>query len=240
MSNPIDIWIERGAGPEEGLRLLSQYAPSASIERLVKANPKKFSFLLLQALKPFASSEPKRVSVPAIRSFRSQWQFLDDPDCPMELKILAADKITAYRTYTSEHARLHECTTERECFERAKKIIENFKQNRKILSEFAYYQEHHRPLGKHPIFSELKRIAELRSLPIMELLRKKKNLEGSIWRARSEIKKGDKPHLDQEREDRIASRTRELREVEKMISDFIERNREFYDTIRPQETITDS
>lgn len=218
--NPVDQWLQNGAGAEEGLRLLSKLAPNPTIERLVRLNAKRYGFLLEKALKPFASGVMKDVSTVAVRSFRKQWSFLSEPDCPPELKILAADKITAYHNYTSAHQELSACTNLEQCFATAKKVIENYKQNRKILSEFAYYKEHGKILGKHPIFSEMERISELRTLPVLELVRRKKNLEGAIWRAKNEIAKGDKPHLLIEREERIASKTRELREVERLISDY--------------------
>ena len=220
--NPVDQWLQNGAGAQEGLRLLSKLAPNPRIERLVKLNPNRYGFLLEKALKPFASGVIKEVSTRAIKRFRKEWSFLSEPDCPPELKILAADKITAYHNYTSAHSELASCITPEECFEKAKKVIENYKQNRKILSEFAYYQEHGKTLGKHPIFSEMARIQELRTLPILELVRRKKNLEGAIWRAKNEILKGDKPHLQSEREERIASKTRQLREVERLITDYEE------------------
>lgn len=221
--NPVDQWLNNGAGADEGLRLLSKLAPNPTTERLVRLNPKRYGFLLEKALKPFASGVIKTVSAGAVRSFRKDWSFLSEPDCPLELKILAADKITAYHNYTSAHRELSSCTTPEECFATAKKIIENYKQNRKILSEFAYYQEHRKVLGKHPIFSEIERISELRTLPVLALVRRKKNLEGAIWRAKNEIAKGDKPHLLIEREERIASKTRELREVERLITDYEEK-----------------
>lgn len=218
--NDVDKWLQSGAGAKEGLRLLAKYAPNSKTERLVKINPDRYGFLLMQALKPFASGAVKAVSPAAVKSFRKEWPFLSSPDCPYELKILAADKITAYHNYTSAHAELASCSTLEQCYITAKKIIENYKQNRKIISEFAYYQEHKVCLGKHPIFAELHRVAQLRSLPISELFRKKKNLEGAIWRAKDEIKKGDKPHLQSLREARIESKERELKEVERMIIDF--------------------
>lgn len=218
--NEVDRWLESGAGAREGLRLLSKYAPNEVIERLVTANPARFEFLLDRALKPFASVAMKEISVKSVRKFRDEWPFLSSEDCPMELKILAADKITAYHNYTSAHAALSSCSTLDECFEVAKKVIENYRQNRKILSEFAYFQEHGVCLGKHPIFQETRRVSEIRSMNILQLVRMKKNLEGAIWRAKNEMAKGDRPHLDSERQERIDSKTRQLREVERLIEHY--------------------
>lgn len=218
--NEVDRWLGSGAGAREGLRLLSKYTPNGTIERLVTANQERFGFLLIRALKPFGSGGMKEVSSRSVRKFREEWPFLSSPDCPIELKILASDKITAYHNYVSAHSALASCTTLEECFETAKKVIENYKQNRKILSEFAYFREHGSCLGKHPIFSETRRMEEIRGLNVMELLRLKKNLEGAIWRAKDEIKKGTKPHLDGVRQCRIESKIRQLREVERLIEKY--------------------
>lgn len=218
--NEVDRWLGSGAGAREGLRLLSKYAPNGTIERLVTSNQERFGFLLVRALKPFVSGGMKEVSSQSVSKFRDEWPFLSSPDCPMELKILASDKITAYHNYVSAHAALASCTTLEECFETAKKVIENYKQNRKILSEFAYFREHGSCLGKHPIFSETRKVAEIRSMNILQLVRMKKNLEGAIWRAKNEIDKGDKPHLDGERKERIDSKVRQLREVERLIENY--------------------
>ena len=188
--NEVDRWLESGAGAREGLRLLSKYAPNEVIERLVTANPARFEFLLDRALKPFASGAMKEISVKSVRN------------------------------YTSAHAALSSCSTLDECFEVAKKVIENYRQNRKILSEFAYFQEHGVCLGKHPIFQETRRVSEIRSMNILQLVRMKKNLEGAIWRAKNEMAKGDRPHLDSERQERIDSKTRQLREVERLIEHY--------------------
>lgn len=226
--NEITKWLKEGAGIQEGLRLLSIYAPNPRIERLVRARPSLYAPLLVRTLSPLAAPDPSHTApLPApSRQFRKDWPFLAEPTCPPELKILAADKITAYNTYTSEHRKLTSCTTREECFECAKKIIENYKENRKILSEFAYYKEHGKVLGKHPIFEDMKKLAEIRALPVTQLLKKKKNLEDNIWRIRSEIRKNDKPHLLESRQTRLRSRELELEEVNRMILDYDNRKRD--------------
>lgn len=222
--NRVSQWIRNGAGVEEGLRLLSEYAPDPYTERLVKISPTRFGYLLQQKLQKFADLSQEHIPTVKERTqFRQQWPFLSEPDCPHELKILAADKITAYHNYVSGHRELFACTTPEECFECAKKIIKNFTENRKIVSEFTYYKEHRTRLGKHPIFLEMERLAEVRALPVTELFRRKKNLEGNIWRIQSEINKNDKPHLLAERESRLEARRRELKEINRLIEDYDKR-----------------
>lgn len=208
-----------GAEVREGLRLLSIYAPNRHLEALISRQPDRFKDLLKSTLSKFAD-KPSSITTRKAGTFREKWPFLSDPDCPAELKILAADKISAYHNFVSGHEQLFTCTDLEECFDTARKVIENYKQNRRIHSEFAYYKEHGICLGKHEIFNESKRMAELRSLSIVSLLKKKKNLEGAIWRIRNEISKGTKPHLLGSRESRLQSRQRELNEVNRMIEDF--------------------
>lgn len=218
--NEVSQWLKSGAEVQEGLRLLSIYAPNRHLDTLVRRKPAMFAGLLVEALSKFADNAEPLPARKRTGSFREKWPFLSDPRCPAELKILAADKISAYHNFVSGHEQLFTCTDLEECFDTARKVIENYKQNRRIHSEFAYYKEHGICLGKHEIFNESKRMAELRSLSIVSLLKKKKNLEGAIWRIRNEISKGTKPHLLGSRESRLQSRQRELNEVNRMIEDF--------------------
>lgn len=217
--NEIRQWLDSGAEVQQGLRLLNIYAPNEHLARLVTLNPSRYKQLLVRTLTAKAAPE---IAQPVVhpRRFREDWPFLQDPGCPNELKILAADKITAYRNYVSAHEQLYDCTSPKECYAVAKKLIENYIENRKIHSELAYFKEHGNTLGKHPIFDELKHCAELRRLPIAELFRRKENLEGAIWRINSEIRKETKPHLLTSRERRLKSKQRELAEVQQIIASY--------------------
>lgn len=170
------------------------------------------------------SDEPEQESleVPSreLGSFREEWPFLSNPSCPMELKVLASDKITAYHNYRSLHEKLFDCTDTVSAFETAKNLLENYRQNRLILAEFAFYKEHHRILGKHPVFKERKQLDQYRRMSAVQLYKEQQRLLGAIWRVKSEMAKGDKPHLLSERSARLASKQRELAAVEELMSDF--------------------
>lgn len=219
MIQAIRNWLGSGAEVQEGLRLLAIYAPNPHLHRLVSINPVQFKHLLIRVL----SDKIPPMEIPSKQSrstFRENWSFLADEDCPNELKVLASDKITAYWNYVNAHEKLFSCFSLDECFVQAKNVVENYIENRKIHSELAYYKEHHSLLGKHPIFDEMKRLAELRGLSIQDLFRRKCNLEDAIWRVKSEIKKGDKPHLQTSREQRLRQKQRELNEVTRIISTY--------------------
>ena len=219
MITVIRNWLNSGAEVQEGLRLLDIYAPNKHLRRLVALRPDKFRPLLIQTLSALLPKTTRPVVI-SKNSFREQWSFLSDSDCPNELKILAADKITAYRNYVVAHQDLFDCTTLEDGFFIAKKVVENFIENRKIYSELAFYKEHHNILGKHLIFDEINRLNTLRELPIVELFRRRDNLEGAIWRIQSEIKKGNKPYLQISREQRLNAKQRELNEINRIISHY--------------------
>lgn len=220
MSNEIDRWICSGAEVTEGLRLLSIYAPNKWLDALVRKAPKEYSHLLKKALLPFATEVPFSQTLTKGGRFREDWPFLSEPDCPTELKALAADMITSWHNYVNAHEDLFKCTTPEECFEADGKTVRNFYQNSVSRTEFQYYKEHHRILGKHPIFALTKKLDNLRRMPITELIRKRRNVQDSIWRAEREIKKGDRPDLKVSREERLSRLKMTLDEINRMIKEY--------------------
>ena len=222
MNGDVDRWLGSGAGVREGLRLLSIYAPNRHLDRLVRLAPERYGYLLKQRLAKLSSSPGMKTMAFPRRpgAFREQWPFLSEPDCPAELKVLAADKISAYWNYVEGHEQLWNCRSLTECYEAAKKVVENFLQNRRIEDEFCSWRDRHVLLGKHPVFRQSRRLRELRSLSIVELVRKKKNLEGAIWRVKDEIRRGDRPHLLASRERRLKEKEEQLAEVERMIQSY--------------------
>lgn len=220
MSNEIDRWICSGAEVTEGLRLLSIYAPNKWLDALVRKAPKEYSHLLKKALLPFATEVPFSQTLTKGGRFREDWPFLSEPDCPTELKALAADMITSWHNYVNAHEDLFKCTTPEECFEAAEKTVGNFYQNSVSRTEFQYYKEHHRILGKHPIFALTRKMDELRRMPVTTLIQKRRNVQDSIWRAEREIKKGDRPDLKVSREDRLARLRMTLNEINRMIEEY--------------------
>lgn len=199
---------------------MSIYAPNNWLEALVRKAPKAYSHLLKKALLPFSTGVPFSQTLTKGGRFREDWPFLAEPDCPTELKALAADMITSWHNYVNAHEDLFRCTTPEECFEVAEKTIRNFTQNSSSRLEFQYYKEHHRVLGKHPIFALAKKMNELRRLPITSLFQKRKNVQDSIWRAEREIRQGDRPDLKISREERLARLRMTLNDINRMIEEY--------------------
>jgi len=151
-------------------------------------------------------------------SFRNDWPFLSRPECPPQLKALAADKISCWERYTEAHKQLFDCSSLDECYQVAHALIENFKENRQIHEELDYYKQHGTVLGQHRIFDQYKRFDELRGKNVIELVQLySKTLPHRIWRIESEIKKADKPHLNGEREARLKEVQGELAEVKRIL-----------------------
>lgn len=215
----IEQWLRSGAGVQEGLRLLSIYKPNPHLARLVERHPDKYAHLLMKAL---AGVDRKSVAETAVRrpGLRETWPFLSQPDCPPELKILAADKITAYTGFAREHAKLFSCSTLEECLATAKKCVNFYCQNRKIFSEFAYYKEHGVVLGKHPIFDEMRHRRELLSMGILDMERRRQNLRDAIWRLKKQIRLDERPDLEASRMDLLETKERELDEIGRLIEEY--------------------
>lgn len=111
-------------------------------------------------------SQTKGDFVPAPTSderakLRDDFPFLNDADCPDELKVLVADKITAYKAYVKDQADLvkhanGELDLQPDTAKNlAAQVVENFEKNREIYEELNYYKEHGKILGNHPIFKNL-------------------------------------------------------------------------------------
>lgn len=164
------------------------------------------------------NSNEERNQIRRNRSFRNEWHFLSRPECPPQLKALAADKISCWERYTDAHKQLFDCSSLEECYQVAFTLIENFKENRQIHEELEYYKQHGNVLGEHRIFEQYKRFDELKGKNVIELVGLyQKTLPHKIWRIESEIRKGDKPHLNGEREQRLNEVKAELAEVKRIL-----------------------
>lgn len=215
----LELWLKTGADVHEGLRLLSVYKPNPFLARMVEANPDKYRPLLIKTLSGITREAVAATAGRTVR-MRDEWPFLSEDDCPMELKILAADKITAWRNYSKNHEKLFSANSLEECLEAAKNCVFFYCQNRKIFSEFAHYKEHKALLGKHPIFQELDRLKDYRQMDVLSLVQKEKNLLQAIWRLKRRMGKGDRPDLDESRRELLGSKERELAEVRRLISSY--------------------
>ena len=149
--------------------------------------------------------------------FREEFPFLDSPSCPVELEALASRKFTRYRAYVGLHRELFGCSSLAECADVAGRIVANYIENRMIYEELAYYKEHRSLLGRHPIFATFRMKRNMMAMDIRELVRLERRLLNNIWRAKSEMAKGDRPHLDIERKSRMREYEAQLAEVRRLL-----------------------
>lgn len=114
-------------------------------------------------------------SIKKAARFREKYSFLQEPDCPDELKILVADMFTALAKYKEAHAALQQAGDSAEMSQVAaacKTIVENYLQNNAIWDELNYYKEHGQILGNHPIFhkNEVDEAEDLTAMSDVDLM----------------------------------------------------------------------
>ena len=135
----------------------------------------------------------------------------------MELEALASRKFTKYRAYVRLYNKLRDCSTLDQCARVAGELVDNYIDNRLIWQELSWYQEHGSILGKHPAFAEFRRRRELNDMPVKALVRRQQQVEMNIWRVKSEMAKGDKPHLDTQRQERLAGYEKERADIIRLL-----------------------
>ncbi len=157
------------------------------------------------------------LQVKSEQKLRDEFPFFSQPDCPNELKILVADKITAFRAYKDSHEKLFVAGSPEQEFNAVRDTVENFILNREIYKELNYYLEHHKILGEHKMFDRIKKTEELQAMSTEKLVIKRDNLGKYILRKEKDIGKNDKPHLKKKRLVAIEDFQWELTEVKKII-----------------------
>jgi sarcosine oxidase delta subunit len=110
------------------------------------------------------------------KKLRDEFPFLDETNCPIELRALMTDKITAYRSYCTNHNKLmaHQngsavISDPKELEAVTKSAVEDFDANRAIYDELNYYKSKGKVLGIHPIFKSLTLQREVNSMNKEEL-----------------------------------------------------------------------
>ena len=150
---------------------------------------------------------------------RDRWPFLDEPDCPVELQVLITRRITRYHEYSNLYPQLRDCQTLTECTDVAGRLLDAYLDNQAIFRELEYYQKHRKVLGRHPMFRHFSQIYKLRSMSVRDLIREQQKTRDNIWRVRSELRKGDKPHLEEKRRAKLQEYEMKLQEINNLLDD---------------------
>jgi hypothetical protein len=166
------------------------------------------------------TAKPEALSpVDAVKfKIRDEFPFLSNPNCPDDLKILVADMFTAYDNYINAHQELFDVKDEKEAFEVADKVIENYLDNRSIWDELNHYKATGKILGKHKHFAAMKRKDALMKKSVPELIKLKEQLEMNIWRNKKKLDEDPKPHLLKQRQERIAGYETDLKIVKSLLN----------------------
>lgn len=222
MRDEIIAWLKEGCNLQRGIALYARYGDNETFKRMLESDPGSCQKRLKLLLASLARIDLNHYLVPdngrEQDKFRKMYPFLSDKNCPRELRLLATDKMTTYWRCVELHETLFSCHTNQQCLSVAKELVETFIEDQTIKRELEYYKRHGGVLGKHRIFDENKRLDLIRRMNIRELIQKEKRLRDNIWRIKSELSKGDKPHLQREREIRLQQREEELKLVESMLN----------------------
>lgn len=226
MKDKVLEWLKNGANAQEGVHLMKEAGARPLTLRLIQSNPVGNKRMMVRFLcDKYAIEDNYSINwkAPEItfrnktKTFREEFPFLNSPDCPIELEALASRKFGKYHLYVNLHRKLRDCTSLEECANISKELIDNYIENRIIWDELNYYNNNKKILGKHPIFLEFSRRKELLSLSIKELVLRQQKIENNIWRVKNELKRGNKPHLDLERKERLSAYEAELSEVKRLL-----------------------
>lgn len=117
---------------------------------------------------------------------------------PDEIKVLIADQFTAYYNYVDAHARLFEIADGEEKRQLCETIILNVRRNRECIDRLQFFNDHgilKENRGKKP--SKTKAILEGGNL--LEIARLRENSLEAIAKTELEIKKNNKPDLQESR-----------------------------------------
>ena len=126
--------------------------------------------------------------------------------------------ITAYDLYKQAHESLFTCATQQELHQASKETVKNYLENRLIWEELSYYKEHGTILGKHPIFSRLRRVDQIRGMKVSELVNLKIRLDNNLIRNRAAVRRQPKHPLTGERNARIIEMEAEMVEVNRLLN----------------------
>lgn len=149
---------------------------------------------------------------------REEFPFLKEKSCPEVLKILVNDMITDYEAYMQAHERLFTALTPEDFAAASADVVENYLENRIIWEELNHYKEKNEFLGQHPVFSQMVRLEEIRSMSGTELVKLQNSLQNNIARNRKSVA-DDPDHKETEnRLKRIEEYTAELEMVKRVIA----------------------
>jgi len=126
--------------------------------------------------------------------------------------------LTAHESYKTSHEALFHAKRIEDIAFLSRNIVENYLENRAIWDELNYYKEKGVVLGKHKIFSWIKRRDQIQRMKTNELVTRKINLELNLRRNKLAVKRyPDHPNTN-ERMNRIGEIDMELQEINRLLN----------------------
>ena len=116
------------------------------------------------------------------------------------------------------HDRLFLAKTPQDLLEASRDAVEKYLENRLIIDELEYFKQHHQLLGKHPIFSWIRRSDEIRGMKIGDLVNLKIRLENNLVRNRKKVRTAKNHPQTASRIERIKEMEKELIEVNRLLN----------------------
>lgn len=221
-------WLSAGADVQVGIQLIKQYLPESIALGWISKNPPKHKALIIDVLahigqipidNPVRHNDGSTVFVAKNKStFREEWPFLQDADCPNELKILVGDKITAYYNYINAYAKIADATTAHDQSNIASYLIDNYMENQQITAELKHYKETKTLLGQHPVFQQVARYQQWRKLAPIQLANMLTKTAYNIKRLERQLKSKDRPDLLSSREKKLNSYRKDQAELKRILS----------------------
>lgn len=153
----------------------------------------------------------KEIPIDFAEPIRVEFPFLNEKDCPDELKILVADKITAWNSYLTFRKEIaaaesgEKPQTNEILAIMANEAIKCFDENQKIYDELNVYATTGKILGVHPIFKKLQLLREVETMTADELIKYKNSSAKYFSVNKTALAKADK-EKDTVKVDEITSR----------------------------------
>jgi len=116
------------------------------------------------------------------------------------------------------HDKLFQAKSQDSIFEASRDTVEKYLENRLIIEELEYFKKHNRLLGKHPIFSWLRRSEEIRGMKIGDLVNLKLRLENNLVKTRKKVRTEKNHPQTAVRVQRIKEMEKELSEVNRLLN----------------------
>lgn len=149
---------------------------------------------------PTQGNRPTTETQKKIIGFRQKFPFLNEPDCPDELKILVADMFTAYGKYKEAIEKLSDLREEEtdEAARLCKTAVEEYLKNRDMWEELEYYKEHGTLLGKAVKIQKQEPAEDYSGLSDLELLKKHNSALANVSKRKKALEKAQNNGIEDE------------------------------------------